>query len=355
MEKRDWNQFRFKAEREDEKGKAFFTQYLQPSLYLSVYLWLTDAALIMDCYNRCWEQFGDRYRFHEGGKTANITKIGDKQKAREQFSNFWTSPKETYLWRKLSNFGGKGIQNEFGGVGDCSFECWLHKNPETSDSASRMAKAIETQQQHLKEFNTDFLATGLRISSIHINIPADSFSTGAEFLQWVKAFSIISEGVFWSATAGYALNQYQGHVNQAANARAAQLLTDHPGFDFDTGIGNTMGRNFVPGNNFFVPQLKRINWLNIINSDAAALLGGKEKLTQSINESNELKVHTLQHGYIIQAGPTPQIGDNGKAPLAYHEAAGLLRPLLYRAHARDSYSDFEAVKKQWMYHFHRNG
>lgn len=78
--------------------------------------------------------------------------------------------------------------------------------------------------------------------------------------------------------------------------------------------------------NFFANHIASINWLTMLNEELAARIGGPERLA-SLGE--DCPVTPYPGGYVIQAGPRPEIGDRNKGdiPLFYRRVHDLLRPL----------------------------
>lgn len=78
--------------------------------------------------------------------------------------------------------------------------------------------------------------------------------------------------------------------------------------------------------NFFAGHIATINWLTMINEELAARIGGPEQLASL---GRDCPITPYPGGYVIQAGPRPEIGDRnrGEIPLFYRRVHELLRPL----------------------------
>ncbi len=311
----------------------------------------TDPDGMLDFYERCLQLAGPLFTYHNGGATSGEKKISNKEKAYQQFPDFLHS-KKTFLWRRLSNRGDVGKKDDLGGVGDATFECWIHKNLPDAGKAATTAARVARHQEELRSQQSSLLRTGLTISLMRIHLPVDTFPTAQALLEWVSGFRLLREGNFFSASAGYAMDLYEGYQHPGAKEKLEHILAEYPGFDFEPGIGDTMGRHFSIEQKQFVPQLKRINWLNIINEDGLALLGGDAGLIRSVGGSPSVFIHEPGKARIIQAGAAPAIGGGGKAPAAYYAAARILQPLLYVPHEKDTYSRIrEEATEKWLYHF----
>ena len=76
----------------------------------------------------------------------------------------------------------------------------------------------------------------------------------------------------------------------------------------------------------FTEHIANINWLTILNEELAARIGGPERL-RSLGE--DFPIAEYPGGYVIQAGPRPELGDRSKGdiPRFYARVHELLRPL----------------------------
>ncbi|WP_212004669.1 type VI immunity family protein [Chitinophaga sp. HK235] len=350
MEQRNWDVFRCRDYKETNHTPPvrYWQEYLQPCLYLTVYFQYTDDELMLDFYNRALELLEPVFNYHNGGTTTAETRIRNKDKALQQFPDFLAA-KQNFLWRRLANRGGVGIKDEGGGIGDASFECLIHRRPATPRNLAAAAELAVKYRAELEATGSKQLYKGVSISEMNICLPVDSFTGASAFLDWVSGFRIIQSGSFFSASAGYTMVKWEGYSNSQAQAKLKQLLAEHPGFDYRIpGITVMLGRHFSLEKNCFVPQLKRINWLNMISDEALVFLGGEEGFLKQAAGYPSVSLRPLTKGYIVQAGDAPGIGDSGKAPDAYYDAAQLLQPLLLLPREED-YLDAAG----WELHFHK--
>ncbi|MEC5145719.1 type VI immunity family protein [Chitinophaga sp. 212800010-3] len=351
MDQRNWDEFKFRDYKETNHTPPvrYWQEYLQPCLYLTIYFHYTDDELILDFYHRALELLGPVFTFHNGGTTTGEMRIRSKEKALKQLPDFLAS-KQTFLWRRLANRGDVGIKDDEGGIGDASFECQLRKHPVSPKNLKADAELAAGYRAELIAAGKEQLYKGITVSEMGICMPPGTFTSAAALLDWVKGFRILQSGSFFSAAAGYAMVKWEGYSNTEAKHKVNRLLAEHPGFDFRIpGIVVMLGRRFSLEKNCFVPQLKRINWLNIINDRALALLGGEAAFREQAARYPALTLHQLPDGgYIVQAGDTPGIGDGGKAPAAYYDAAALLQPLLLVPRTED-YLDADG----WELHFQK--
>ncbi|RBL90384.1 type VI immunity family protein [Chitinophaga flava] len=349
MEQRNWDTFRFRDDKETSHTPPvrYSQEYLQPCLYLTVYFQYTDDEQMHDFYDRALELLEPLFTYHNGGTTTDETPIRNKDKALRQFPDF-LGGKQTSLWRRLANRGGVGLKDDKGGIGDASFECLIRKHPATSRNLGAETMLAAKYRADLEAAGSELPYRGVTMSEMQICLPVDSFVDASAFLNWVSGFRMIQSSSFFSASAGYAMVKWEGYSNSQAQAKLKQLLAEHPGFDYRiSGITVALGRHFSLEKNCFVPQLKRINWLNMINDQALVFLGGEEGFLKQAALYPSISLHRLNKGYIVQAGNAPGIGDDGKAPAAYYDAAQLLQPLLLRPRKED-YFDADG----WELHFH---
>lgn len=80
------------------------------------------------------------------------------------------------------------------------------------------------------------------------------------------------------------------------------------------------------GEDLFTERIAAVNWLTMINAELAERVGGPERL-KALGE--EFPLTAYPGGYMIQAGPTPELGDReaGDIPRHYGRVHELLRPL----------------------------
>ena len=76
----------------------------------------------------------------------------------------------------------------------------------------------------------------------------------------------------------------------------------------------------------FTEHIANINWLTMLNEELAARIGGPERL-KALGE--DFPIAEYPGGYVIQAGPRPELGDRNKGdiPRFYARVHELLRPL----------------------------
>ena len=122
-----------------------------------------------------------------------------------------------------------------------------------------------------------------------------------------------------------------------------RLLAEHPGFYYD--VHGLLAKNYSPKHNLLKPIVPRVNWLNVLSKDAFLFFpGGQEALYEAAKQWPALTMHTLPHGFVVQAGEEPGIGDDGRAPEAYYDANNFLSLFL-------SMSNDESDYKEWERHF----
>ncbi len=130
-------------------------------------------------------------------------------------------------------------------------------------------------------------------------------------LSWCKRLRPVSGAAGWGVTraCGFPASEY-------VRPYIAPYLLRFPGLNLPTTFPTHP----------FINQISDINWLTIINEELAARAGGPERLW-SLGEN--IPVVEYPGGYVIQAGPRPEIGDRSKGdiPRFYGKVQDLLRPL----------------------------
>lgn len=130
-------------------------------------------------------------------------------------------------------------------------------------------------------------------------------------LKWCQALRPVNGTAGWGITRAC-------DVLYAESVRPfiAPYLLLNPGLD--------MPNPFFAEN--FTEHIANISWLTMINEELAARIGGPERL-MSLGE--DFPVRDYPGGYVIQAGPRPELGDRekGDIPKFYATVQELLRPL----------------------------
>jgi TseV toxin immunity protein TsiV len=130
----------------------------------------------------------------------------------------------------------------------------------------------------------------------------------------------LAEFPLLSGYAGYSFfwDALDPDMNEEATSRIGPWLKRYPGFSH--------------GDAAELPELALegivgINWLTLLGSEYVDRLGCERNISQSLGP--EIKLHSLGHGMIIQAGERPEIGDlNRKQTLPlYHKVGKFLNPI----------------------------
>ncbi|WP_348645609.1 type VI immunity family protein [Loktanella sp. F6476L] len=86
---------------------------------------------------------------------------------------------------------------------------------------------------------------------------------------------------------------------------------------------------YWPEHVWFLPRIKRVNWLTFVrNQMLDELCGGTDQVVQALQGDDGIICHDLGDGKIIQAGAAPAIGDvtTGDILPAYRRVAKALAP-----------------------------
>ncbi|WAC71152.1 DUF3396 domain-containing protein [Roseateles sp. SL47] len=104
---------------------------------------------------------------------------------------------------------------------------------------------------------------------------------------------------------------------------ALQLMNRFPGFDFPSAVDFTMEAGGVHD------RIKSVNWLTALGDELVVQLGGLATMRQALEPA--CTVHAYDGGVVIQAGPTPRLGDAyaNDIPAEYRLAARFTRPVRF--------------------------
>jgi hypothetical protein len=137
------------------------------------------------------------------------------------------------------------------------------------------------------------------------------------FVELVKALTRSLD--LASGHAGYAVSYVKlGDLAYKAEAVLYPLGRRHPGIDLPDLFGTL---------DVISEGIKCINWLTLLSPDLCERLGGLETLVEELGE--EIAIHPLATGVMIQAGPRAEIGDvnrGSRLPL-YHQVGRVLAPI----------------------------
>ena len=135
------------------------------------------------------------------------------------------------------------------------------------------------------------------------------------FLAWCQRFRPVhgSAGLSFIVCPGMSQN----------SVYALQLMNRFPGFDFPSTVGFTRELGGVHD------RIKSVNWLTALGDELVAQLGGLAKMRQALEPA--CTVHAYDGGAVIQAGPTPRLGDThaNDIPAEYRLAARFTRPVRF--------------------------
>lgn len=138
------------------------------------------------------------------------------------------------------------------------------------------------------------------------------------FLVWCQRFRPLH------GSAGFSVIVCPGMSQNSVFA--LQLMNRFPGFDFPSAVGFTREVGGV------ADRIKSVSWLTALGDDLVAQLGGLAMMRQALEPA--CTVHAYDGGVVIQAGPTPRLGDthSNDIPAEYRLAARFTRPLRFEAY-----------------------
>ncbi|WP_343641949.1 type VI immunity family protein [Roseateles sp.] len=160
------------------------------------------------------------------------------------------------------------------------------------------------------------------LSFFHANMPLASASGQLHtsmllerFVGWCQRFRPLH------GSAGFAIIVCPGMGQNSVYA--LQLMTRFPGFDFPTAVDFTLEVDDVHD------RIKSVNWLTALGDELVAQLGGLATMREALEPA--CTVHAYDGGVVIQAGPTPRLGDThaDDIPAEYRLAARFTRPVRF--------------------------
>ena len=135
------------------------------------------------------------------------------------------------------------------------------------------------------------------------------------FLVWCRRFKPLH------GSAGFAVIVCPGMEQNSVYT--LQLMTRFPGFDFPSTIAFAREVGAVHD------RIKSVNWLTALGDDLVAQLGGLATMREALEPA--CTIHAYDGGVVIQAGPTPRLGDThaDDIPVEYRLAARFTRPVRF--------------------------
>ena len=179
-----------------------------------------------------------------------------------------------------------------------------------------------------------------------------------EIREWILGFSLVRSGSDFTGHCGYALNHYMQLVEPAlfnpAKRALASLVLRYPGLGW-TGVGVQSGiLRYEPSLSAFVPLIERANWLNLVCDKTLDLMGGRSRV-RALFGNDLVSMHEVAHGVVIQAGPSPQLGDLGHRDFVepYRQVAKVLRPIRIDELSGMGAGFMQTATNEWLNAFDR--
>lgn len=283
--------------------------YIKPCLDITFY-WTgsvfdrTDD--IVEFYHQCLDVLGDSLSYY---RTETMTKANPLKKDTLDLIPFWF--KKTKSTRDIYM-----LFLESGSVPD-----------EPSDRAFALNAAPDM----------GYVRLILPISFIEASV--------ADFLDLAMSMGKMSSYNFGQA--GYAINWNHLGKNQRGVLRTMNSLANHyPGLD----IAHPFCTKYIGSKG-----IKCANWLTFLSADYCDRLGSVSSIKMSLDKNIVIQ-DTYGGGVMIQAGPSPEIGDVNRQRNVpyYHEAGRLLAPIRCKEHppifGPQGFGDKE-LTEQWLSRF----
>jgi Protein of unknown function (DUF3396) len=171
------------------------------------------------------------------------------------------------------------------------------------------------------------LNTSLRLSFA----PEHPLANGDALLAWLVDLQLLRTGSFIFAESGYGLLSLGSPFGGITEQKERALLSRHPGLDvyFPAHTSGMFRVGELPSGELeYIPLVKRASWTTALHELTVDYLGGADKIRAELADESRIRVVSLPHGLIIQAGARPQLGDLNKGdylPLQ-RRVAKVLRP-----------------------------
>lgn len=161
-------------------------------------------------------------------------------------------------------------------------------------------------------------------SHLDAHIPAswverNGYSTLVDLLQhWCNILKPMH------GTAGLGTLFDQGSSRQNSGPVAFPLIKRFSGLDYNDSRVWCVETHKTDGR-----TIRTTNWLNVLDNDFVAQLGGIDELKDALG--SKCLLHAYEGGVIVQAGPQAELGDvnRGIIPEHYRTVAKVLRPLRF--------------------------
>lgn len=248
-------------------------------------------------------------------------------KSSEIFAHFFDRPRpNANYWMQ---FQGCHIKQ---GISDAELTLSYNPHPDLPENSDDIAAAIAKNFVSYEEKGAIFMP---KIQIIKMAFPLDHpLAQPDALLAWVRDLDCIQNPSFVSGHAGYQIERHDTvdlrSMMHEMNSVVASALSRHPGLDFEnTGWVSAFLLKYWPDHVWFLPRIKRVNWLTFVrNQMLDELCGGTDQVVQSLNGYDGIICHDLGDGKIIQAGAAPAIGDvtTGDILPAYRRVAKALAP-----------------------------
>lgn len=135
------------------------------------------------------------------------------------------------------------------------------------------------------------------------------------FLRWCQRFRPLH------GSAGFSIIVCPGMEQNSIYA--LQLMNRFPGFNFPSTV------EFAREAGSVHDRIKSVSWLTALGDSIITQLGGVEVMREKLEPA--CTIHAYDGGVVIQAGPTPRLGDSysDDIPSEYRLAARFTRPVRF--------------------------
>lgn len=329
---------------------------IAPCLKFVLYLDNTDDAGILDFYERSINALGN---FITHYKAENM-------KRRARFDARASTMVPTWFKRPRSGktyFMQLSGCDENQGISSALIELSVDRRPLQKLTPEQVVSRKNNWKILYEQQGCKFSPSA---SALRVTLPLEhELAIPSKFLSWVLDFKLAKEWPFLSGHSGYALNHYEAIgssiIREQMQKQLGSLCLRYPGLDWHN-IGGVEAHllryepEWMDKTGYFLPLIKRLNWLTLICSGTIDSLGGQSKLQETLGADLPIHLHMLKHGLAIQAGNMPKLGDIAHRDFlpAYRRVAKVLRPVRLEAIPGLGRGFSDAAANEWLNAFDKD-
>ncbi len=288
------------------------TTMVAPCLAFTIWFEVTDRPTLLAFYDRVMEALGTHFTHYTAEDMKRPAKI--TARARTLVPTWLRRPAEFHFY--FARFQASAA------VGGASFEVYYRDRPRpTPEQEERFRRNLPIRMEQ------GGFQSGYATSTFRVTVPLDHpLADPTRFRDWVLDFEAVKSGEFVTGGCDLALNHFYGW-GDAERRYVHPLCMRYPGLDWLHPSIHMYLHRYEPSVPEMLPLVKRAGWITLVNERSAAVLGGPEKLAETLRADPTVTIHRLAHGLAIQAGDAPRVGDLSRLDVPYRSVAAAIRPV----------------------------